>query len=636
VTIPSSRNGGDEGSLIPYQTSPLEGARILALAAHPDDEVLGAGGTLALNARRAEAIRVWIATDGRKQEGVTEPEAEYGERRRQESRQAADILGVAPPYFGALPDRQLAERRVELRDKLLAEIRDFAPDLILCPSPVEIHPDHRALAETVYDLVAGSRPADADYDQLRLARIGFYELTHPLLPNTLVDIAPVAGVKREALGAFVSQQAVRDYAGAIDGLNAYRRLTLPGAGPAEAFRVIAYAEACTRSLEEFRRSIGPAVVADGEHGPAPVSIIMRTRNRPALLREALDSLRRQTARPTEIVIVNDGGAPVRELAPSDDGAFEIKVDDVQQRKGRSEAANRGVALATNELIGFLDDDDLCYPDHVDRLVAAHGQGPEPVVYSDAVTAVYARSGDGWQLRHRELQYSLDFDPDYLLLANFIPLHSLLMPRGLFLQAGGFDKNLDYSEDWDFLIRLSFEVSFRHIRGVTCEYRVFEGAANDPAHVHAGGDAFQKARQTIYERYADRRTPEGLGRVIDRMRAQIARLAERDFVAQGELRYQRESHRLLNAARQRAEAEAAKANELRARTAFLEGERTQLLAENELVHARVGELFTANEKYSRELSATHTEIDRLSSILQQIYGSRTWKLHLFLDRLRGRR
>jgi len=622
--------------LIPYQTSPLEGARILALAAHPDDEVLGAGGTLALNAQRAEAIRVWIATDGQKQEGVTEPEAEYGERRRQESRQAAGILGVAPPFFGALPDRELALRRQELRDKLLTEIRDFAPDLILCPSPVEIHPDHRALAETVYDLVAGSRPADADYDQLRLARIGFYELTHPLLPNTLVDIASVAAVKREALGAFVSQQAVRDYAGAIDGLNVYRRLTVPGAGPAEAFRVIAYTEASTRSLEEFRRSIGPAVVADGEHGPAPVSIVVRTRNRPALLREALESLRRQTARPSQVIVINDGGAPVGGLISSLDGAFEIRVEDARERQGRSAAANRGVALATNSLVAFLDDDDLCYPDHVERLVTAHRQGPEPVVYSDAVTALYTRHEDGWQLRHRELQYSQDFDPDYLLLANFIPLHSLLLPKGLLDQAGGFDRGLEYSEDWDLLIRLSFEVAFRHVRAVTCEYRIFEEAADDPAHVHAGSAAFQKARQKIYERYAKRRTPEGLGRVIDRMRSQIARLAERDFIAQGELRYQRESHRLLNAVRLKAEAELAQTNVLKNRVAFLEGERSQLLAENELVHARVGELFSSNEKYSREVRETHTEIDRLSSILQQIYGSRTWRLHLLLDRIRGRR
>jgi hypothetical protein len=62
----------------------------------------------------------------------------------------------------------------------------------------------------------------------------------------------------------------------------------------------------------------------------------------------------------------------------------------------------------------------------------------------------------------------------------------------------------------------------------------------------------------------------------------------------------------------------------------------LLSENELVHARLAELYAANERYSSQLQASRTEIDRLSSLLQEIFSSRTWKLHLFLDRLRGRR
>jgi chromosome segregation ATPase len=127
-----------------------------------------------------------------------------------------------------------------------------------------------------------------------------------------------------------------------------------------------------------------------------------------------------------------------------------------------------------------------------------------------------------------------------------------------------------------------------------------------------------------------------------MRAQIAFWYERDTVSQGELRYQRESHRRLADAVVAAEARvaAAAAEQMRLaeaelRVVQLQTERTRLLAENEIVHDRLAELYAKNEEYDRQLAETYGEIDRLNAILSQIYGSRTWKLHLLLDRLRGR-
>ena len=614
-----------EDSLIPYQATELAGERVLVLAAHPDDEVLGCGGTLRLNAGRAEEVRVWIATDGTAQEReASGDEGSYGELRREEARRALAELGVHGPHFGGLPDRSLAGNEA-LEALLDAQLRDFRPDLILAPAPSEIHPDHRAIGEAIYRRLSSSRPGDPDHDHLRSLRLAFYEISHPILPNILVDIAGVSERKSAALAAYSSQQAVRDYAGAIGGLNAYRRLTLSGSGPVEAFRVVSYEEASTRSLEEFRRSIGPAVIRDGDRGPAPVSVVVRTRNRPALLRDALESLSAQTARPRQVVVVNDGGASPAEVTASFRDRFSIVLEESPERAGRSAAANRGAARAAEELLTFLDDDDRCFPDHLDRLARAHRSGPEPVCYTDAVTVVYERRGESWEPRHRALQYSLDFDPDYLLLANYIPIHTLILPRALYRKSGGFDETLDYSEDWDFLIRLSFDVSFRHVRGVTCEYRVF-GEGNDPLHAAAGGPAFQDARRKIYERYRERRTEAGLARVLDRLRSQVAFWYGRDAVSQGELGYQRESHRRLDA----------DVAERDRRLASMEADRDRLLGELEAARLHAAEVANDRERAEAELTEAHVEIERLSSILSEIYASRTWKLHLFLDRLRGRR
>ena len=599
-----------EDALIPYAASELTGARILALAAHPDDESFGAGGTLAGNAGKAEAIRIWIATDGTGQEGVAEGDAAaYSARRREEAARAAAALGLSePPRFGGMSDRRLAAERGALRAALSAELEEFRPDLVLAPSPVEIHPDHRALADALYELVAASRAGDPDHDRFRFLRLAFYELSNPLLPNVLVDIAGEARRKEEALRAFASQQAVRDYVGAIQGLNAYRRLTLEGRGPVEAFRVVSYEEASTTSLEDFRRAIGPSAIEAGERGVVPAAVVIRTRNRPALLAEALESLRRQTARPRRVVVVNDGGASPREVTDRFRDAFELTVEEPRQRQGRSAAANRGVALASDDLVGFLDDDDRCFPDHLAILARAQREGPEPAVYSDAVTVVYGQGAEGWEPRIRTLQYSLDYDPDYLLYANYIPIHTLLLPRELYRKVGGFDESLEYSEDWDFLIRLSAEAPLRHVRAVTCEYRVFEASADDPGHAAAGSGAFLDARRKIFERYAARRTDAGLGRVLDRMRAQVAAWYDRDGLSQGELRFLRESLRRT-----------------REGLALAETEGARLLAENERLRERAAE-------DGRRLG----EAEVWRSTLEQIYRSRTWKLHLFLERLRGRR
>src|SRR3954470_2366521 len=195
----------DEASLIPYQASEIAASRILVLAAHPDDETLGAGGTIAIN-HAAEALRIWIATDGSRQEGVSAGDARaYGQLRPMEAAAAARALKAPEPVFGGLPDRELAGRRSELEAALRSQIEEVRPSLILCPSPVEIHPDHRALAENLYELVAGSRPGDPEHDLYRLMRVAFYEISHPLLPNTLVDVARVASEKREAISAYPSQ-----------------------------------------------------------------------------------------------------------------------------------------------------------------------------------------------------------------------------------------------------------------------------------------------------------------------------------------------------------------------------------------------------------------------------------------------
>ena len=603
----------DENELIPYAATEISAERVLTLSAHPDDDVFGAGGLLARLARSAEAVRAIVMTGGEAQEpgesGSADPEV-----RRREAREAAGELGIRDAVFWDFPDRGLAARRDDLAGRLRRAVLEFRPDLVLAPSPCEIHPDHRALAEALYEIVATARAGDAEYETLRWVRIAFYEITQPFLPNALVPIGENGEAKRRAIARFASQAAIRDYAGAVEGLNAYRGLTLEGGGAAESFRLLSAAEAAVRPLAELRRDIGPAAVSAGDRAVAPAAVVVRTRNRPALLREALQSLSAQTARPRRVVVVNDGGGPVESVLASFASDYSLVRVDHAAAAGRSRAANAGIERVDEAAVGFLDDDDVLTPDHFARLLAARAEGPEPIVYSDAATVVLARDGEpeGWKERHRELQYSLDFDPEYLLFANYIPLHTVLFDAPLLRRAGGFDPALEYSEDWDLLIRLSFETPFRHVRGVTALYRIFSGEAG---HVEAGGSAFREARDRILERYRDRRTDAAAARVLDRVARRLWEVSGREYRAEGELRFHRASHRRMTAELEETSRER---HALRGEVGTLRGDVARL--ENEV---------------RRNEEARAAEVAGLNALIEAMRGTKAWRLHEWVQRLKGK-
>jgi len=601
----------EENELIPYSATEISAERVLTLSAHPDDDVFGAGGLLARLTRSAEAVRAIVMTGGEAQErgdaGSADPET-----RRKEARDAAEELGIRDWVFWDFPDRGLARRRPEVEARLRREIVEFRPDLVLAPSPCEIHPDHRAVAEALYEIVAAARPGDADYETLRWVRIAFYEITQPILPNALVPLGDRAETKRRAIGRFPSQAAVRDYAGAVEGLNAFRGLTLDGAGPAESFRIVSALEASVHSLAELRRRIGPAAIAAGDRAVAPAAVVVRTRNRPALLREALESLSAQTARPRSVVVVNDGGGPVESILAPFVSDYSLTHVDHPSSSGRSRAANDGVERVSEDVVGFLDDDDVFFPDHFERLLAARAAGPEPIAYSDAATIVLEPDGQGWTERHRELQYSLDFDPEYLLYANYIPLHTVLFDTALLRRAGGFDPALEYSEDWDLLIRLSFETPFRHVRGVTAAYRIFSGEAG---HVEAGGGAFLEARDRILERYRERRTDAAAARVLDRLARRLWEVSRREYRAEGELAFHRASHRRLTD----------EVESFRGELSAVKGDRARL----------EGELRAGMEAWEKNGGALYAEIARLNALIVQMQGTKAWRLHEWVQRRKGK-
>ncbi|MBK5937913.1 glycosyltransferase [Halochromatium roseum] len=227
----------------PPATAIPEAERVWVLAPHADDEVFGCGGLLALLAQRGAQIRVLV---------MTQPEdAALAAQRQAESRQAAHLLGYPEPTFvenedGGLVWLPVLTLNQQLRDWLARQAPDWLPDLVLAPSPWEMHRDHRRLCEATI-LLCREGPLAAK------ARLGFYEVGQPLTPNLLVDISAVVTRKAEAMAVFVSQQSQQNYRRQLGALNIYRTYSLPEeADAAEAFLFVGCDE-----LGSFQQHLSP-------------------------------------------------------------------------------------------------------------------------------------------------------------------------------------------------------------------------------------------------------------------------------------------------------------------------------------------------------------------------------------------
>ena len=225
-----------EHQLVPYQPAALQGLRsILVLAPHPDDEVFGCGGLLALAADQGVPVHVVVVSDG-----AAGGDAEV---RQHECRAAAEALGYlrgpqalrfwALPDRGVVPDDALAARI----HRLAAEV---SADWLLAPSPFEVHPDHLAVCQAA--TTATAMPGSA-------ARLVYYEVGQPLMPNLLVDISAVTPRKHAAMRCFASQLVQQDYGEHIAALNRYRSYTL---GPAVTHAEAYWLAAPGASLQEVR------------------------------------------------------------------------------------------------------------------------------------------------------------------------------------------------------------------------------------------------------------------------------------------------------------------------------------------------------------------------------------------------
>lgn len=181
-----------------------------------------------------------------------------------------------------------------------------------------------------------------------------------------------------------------------------------------------------------------------------VSVIIATRDRPELLRRAIDSILAQDyAGPVEVVVVFDQTEPDNTLAWAE-GNRSVRVTTNQHTPGLAGARNTGAEATTGELLAFCDDDDTWLPEKLTVQAAALEEAGADV----AVAGIYVHYGERVTIR---VPTAEEMTVAELARSRVMSAHpsSVLVRRAAFFdRIGPVDEKIpgSHGEDWDWILR----------------------------------------------------------------------------------------------------------------------------------------------------------------------------------------
>jgi len=186
-----------------------------------------------------------------------------------------------------------------------------------------------------------------------------------------------------------------------------------------------------------------------------VSILVSTYNRRQFLPDTLRSIKAQTHGNWELILVNDGGEPVDDIVIRENDT-RIKLISLDRNHGKAYAINRAFEQTRGEFIAYQDDDDIWYPDHLERLLFPLLTIPGiDFAYSAAVDVTYDGRDDGtFFATKRELVHDKQVNIGDLLFQNHIQGIIVVHRRDLFVKVGGMDEKLKVLIDWDLWRRMA--------------------------------------------------------------------------------------------------------------------------------------------------------------------------------------
>lgn len=176
--------------------------KILVIAPHPDDEVLGCGGTIAKHVKNGDDVCLCIITKAY----LPDWPEEFIANRPKEIEAASSILGIKETILLDFPTVKLDTiPQKELIDRISSVVMKIKPDILYVPHKGDLHKDHRLVFEA--SLVAarpgGSIKKILSYETL--SETDFGQVLEPFVPTVYEDIAETFEIKIEAMNAYASE-----------------------------------------------------------------------------------------------------------------------------------------------------------------------------------------------------------------------------------------------------------------------------------------------------------------------------------------------------------------------------------------------------------------------------------------------
>ena len=212
--------------------------KILIISPHPDDEVLGCGGTIKKHSRNGDEVYLCIVTKGY----TPDWSKEFIENMSKQIKESNTILGIKKIYFLGYPTVKLDTiPQKELNEAISQVVSEVKPDILYLPHKGDLNKDHRLIFEA--SLVA-TRPINHKIKKVLsyevLSETEWGQPIEPFIPNVYVDISGTFDKKIEAVNAYKSELKQYPHPRSLEVIEALakKRGSEVGVNFAEAFMLI--------------------------------------------------------------------------------------------------------------------------------------------------------------------------------------------------------------------------------------------------------------------------------------------------------------------------------------------------------------------------------------------------------------